>query len=96
MPDPDAASFGSLWSCSKGSQGHGTVSHGHSCVLKWKKERKNRPSSGHIAQKDPPPRMRLGNHSAQGYKSIPKHPDVLLFAHGVLISLMIYTANAMS
>lgn len=40
MPDPGAASFGSLWSCSEGSQGDGTVSHRHPCVLGGKKERK--------------------------------------------------------
>lgn len=42
MPDQGAASFGSLRSCSEGSQGDGTVSHRHPCVLGRKKERKNK------------------------------------------------------
>lgn len=42
MPHLGAASSGSLWSCSKGSQGDGTVSHGHPCVLKGKKREKER------------------------------------------------------
>lgn len=46
----------------------------------------NRPSSSHTAQKDQSPCMRLGNLTAQGYKSISKHPDYFIFAYGVLMA----------
>lgn len=57
-----------------------------SMYFKREKERKNRPSSSYIAQKDQSPCMRLGNLTAQGYKSISKHPAYFIFAYGVLMA----------
>lgn len=57
-----------------------------SLCFKREKERRKRPSSSHIAQKDQSPCMRLGNLTAQGYKSIPKHADYFIFAYGILMA----------